>query len=375
MYLKFNGSATSTIGLEIELLILDAQTLELTPQSESLLDLCDSYGLQRVKAEIHQSMIEIDSEISANVKECREFLRNRMRQLHEIAEEKGLKLAIMGTHPTQRWTDRLISKNERYQYLHEKYQWLARRMNVCGMHVHVGVEDGKKALAISQVMIRFLPHLLALSANSPFWQGIDTGMHSSRVNIMESFPGAGLPILFNDWKEFNHYYHTLKMAGTIISFKDFYWFIRPNPEYGTIEFRICDAMSSLDETMSLVALIHCLVVWVSEGIEIMPDAFKWSKEQHWLATENQWIAARDGLSGLIITNLEGKQEKIADEVLNLVNKLSPIAVKLDCFEELQGLKHIIINGNGAEKQRKIYDKTQSFKDVISAAIREYQLSF
>lgn len=373
MGLKFTGSPAPSIGVEIELQIIDPVTLDLTPKAELVLEKCRAAGLQRVKAEIHQSMLEIDSEVSKDVKQCRRFLSSRIHRLQQIVHELELKIAISGTHPFQRWCDRLISNHDRYQKLHEKYQWLVRRMNVYGLHVHIGVQSGEQALKISNALVRFLPHLLALSANSPYWQGVDTGMQSSRVNIMESFPLSGVPHQFNHWGEFEHYYETMRRAGAVGSIKDLYWFIRPNLEYGTIEFRICDALPTLNDTMALVALIQSLVVYTSNSIEANEDNWwNWSKEQHWLAPENQWIAARDGLEGMIATG-DGKRQNISESVQQLIERLSPTARSLNCYEELQHLHQIIANGNGAQKQRNIFKETQTLREVVNAAIGDFEL--
>lgn len=374
MPLEFIGSLKPTIGVEIELQILDPESLDLTPKAELLLEKCQSLGLERVKAEIHQSMLEVDSEISDDVKQCQEFLSTRIQQLNLTANELGLQLAVSGTHPFQRWSDRLISNHDRYQNLHQKYQWLVRRMNVYGLHVHIGVESGEQALKISNALVRYLPHLLALSANSPFWQGLDTGMQSSRINIMESFPLAGIPHQFDHWSDFEHYCETLGRAGAIRSIKDLYWFIRPNLEYGTIEFRICDALSTLDETMALVALIQSLVVFVSKNIKTNPHEWVWSKEKQWIAPENQWNAARDGLEGIITTDSGGQRQKISESILQLVERLSPTARSLNCIEELQNINHIITNGNGAQRQRNIFKETQSLRDVVNASIKGFGLN-
>lgn len=371
--MEFTGSSKPTIGVEIELQILDPETLDLIPKSDFLLEQCRLLGLHRVKAEVHQSMLEIDTEIASDAKQCRNFLQSRLTQLNTVVRELGLQLAISGTHPFQRWADRLITSQERYQNLHHKYQWLIRRMNVYGMHVHIGVKNGELALAISNALIKYLPHLLALSANSPFWQGIDTGMQSSRVNIIESFPLAGTPYQFRSWKDFEHYCDTLGHIGAISSVKDLYWHIRPNLQFGTLEFRICDVMSTLDETMALVSLIQCLVVFATEKIEVCSVDWVSPKEQHWIAPENQWIAARDGLEGIIHTDLHGKQEKISESILQLIEQLSPTAQELNCWEELQFIHQIIKNGNGAKRQLDRFKETQSLREVARSSIQHFEL--
>lgn len=369
MTLNFKGSNTTSLGVEIELQILEPYSLNLFPETEKILEICKKQGLERVKAEVHQSMLEVDSEISLSVKECKEFLTNRLISLNEIIESQGLQLAVTGTHPFQRWGDRLITDDERYHYLHEKFRWLIRRMNVYGMHVHVGVATGELALQLSQAMFQYFPHLIALSANSPFWQGIDTGMQSSRLNILESFPFAGLPPKFTKWQDLEHYYNTLQRVGAINSLKDLYWYIRPNLSYGTIEFRICDAASTLTETMAIVAFIHCIVVWTIQHLDKIPP---WTQEHHWLAPENQWIAARDGLEGMIITDyLDGKRKKISESILELIEILSPIAENLNCLEELKFLNQIITYGNGAQRQKKYFLETGSLEQVVALTRQEF----
>jgi glutamate---cysteine ligase / carboxylate-amine ligase len=369
----FQGSERPTLGVEIELQIIDPETLDLSARSEEILTLCEQQGINRVKAEIHQSMIEIDSEISKDVKQCRAYLKNTLSRLNDLVESLGLKLSITGTHPFQHWADRLISNSDRYQGLHDKYQWLARRMNVYGMHVHIGVHSGDRALAICQEMIPYLPYFLALSANSPYWQGIDTGMQSSRINILDAFPFSGSPHSFRSWDQFEDYCLTLNKVGAIQSFKDLYWYVRPNLFYGTLEVRICDAMTKLDESMALAALIQCLVTKINADLDKgIPS--EGSPKHLWIAPENQWIAARDGLSGMIIVDLEGKRQKIADAIEELIKDLSSIAEQLHCQEELRYLNEIIKNGNGAQRQLNAHLKTNSLREIVEASHNEFKMN-
>lgn len=370
MALKFNSSKKPTIGVEMELQMVHPWTFDLAPGAEILLK--EFQEDQRVTAEIHQSMVEVNSVIAASVKECYESLRHKLAEVVAVAEKMGLRISTAGTHPFQKWSDRLITGGDRYQSLHAKYQWLARRMNVYGTHVHIGVESGDKALNISSALVRYLPHLLALSANSPFWQGIDTGMKSSRISVMESFPFSGLSPIFSTWEDLIQYYDTLKHSGAIQSLKDLYWHIRPNNHYGTVEVRICDAMTNIWEVMAITALIQCLVVWIDE--EIKNNKNNWSLKQYWIAPENNWIAARDGLEGMIITNLKGERKKIADELHEIVEKLLPTAMDLNCEEELLYIKTMMAIGNGADRQRAIYSKTQSHQAVVAGVMEEFHKS-
>jgi len=372
MPIEFTGSPNPTIGVEVELQIIDAERRRLTPKSIELLEFCRGQGLERVKAEVTQSMVEIDTEVSYDVKQCRGYLERRIAKLRAAANALGLRLCVSGTHPFHRWTESKIFPSERYRYLLEKYQWLARRLNVYGLHVHIGVENGEKAIAISNAAMRYLPHLLALSASSPYWEGVDTGMQSSRVDVMNSFPISGLPYYFPDWQEFERYCDTLLHTEAITSLKDLYWFIRPSPSYGTLEFRICDGVPTLSETMALVALIQSLVVWIDEGFADGSRSRTISMRRYWIAPENLWVAARDGLDGLIIINEDGKRRKISEDVLNLIEHLTPVAKRLNSYEELLYLKEMIQNGSSAKRQRAVFKESESFQKVVDALMEEFE---
>lgn len=315
-------------------------------------------------------MLEIDSEIAGDVKECKQFLQQRLANLTRVAKKAGFIIGMTGTHPFQQWKDGLITDLKRYQRLHQKFQWLARRMNIYGLHVHIGMHSKMEALSISQGLIRYLPLLLALSANSPFWQGIDTGMQSSRISVIDSFPTAQTPPFFENWEEFEYFYRTLNQSHAIQSVKDLYWYVRPNISFGTIELRICDCLPTLSETMAVVAFTHSLVAWLGKQHE-KGEIFA-KKEYHWLFPYNQWIAARDGMDGKIDFDLSGKKQKISDILLHLCNELEETAKELNCFEELCDLKTMISEGNGAQKQRAIFQETNSLTDVVSRMNQQFQ---
>lgn len=370
MVLNFLGSDEPTLGVEIELQLIDPETMDLTPRAQEVLSLCERRGIAHVKAEVHQSMLEVDTRVSAGVKECRRCLESTLSGLYSVVEELGLILSTSGTHPFQKWPERLIFPNDRYVALQKKFRWLVKRMNVYGLHLHIGMSDCDKAARLSCAMYRFLPHLLALSANSPFWQGEDTGMQACRPSVMESFPTGGIPPYLEGWSDLEQYYDTMISAGNIRSLKDLYWYIRPNIEFGTIEFRICDAASSIHEIMALVAFIQNLV----ELVDREPARWKWDQKQHWLAPENNWIAARDGLSGVIATGSTGERRQIAEEIYWLLDELAPIARSLNNYDDLFYLKTIVRQGNGAMRQREIYKETGSLPAVVKACADEFYSS-
>lgn len=370
MSLNFLGSDRATLGVEIELQLIDPETMDLTPRAQEVLSLCEKRGITRVKAEIHQSMLEIDTKVSLDVKECRECLMTTLTGVYSVVEELGLILSTSGTHPFQKWPERLIFPNDRYMMLQKKFRWLVKRMNVYGLHVHVGVSSGDKAIALSRALNRFLPHLLALSANSPFWQGEDTGMQACRPNIMESFPTGGMSPYLENWANLELYCDTMYNAGFIKSLKELYWYIRPNLEFGTIEFRICDAANSLPGIISLVAFIQNLV----EMVDRDPKRWQWDQKQHWIAPENHWIAARDGLNGVIAAGPSGQKKQIAEEIFWLLDELTPVARSLNNYDELMYLKTILKFGNGSTRQREIYRDSGSLFDVVKMCAEEFYSS-
>lgn len=372
MAIEFAGSPGPTLGIELEIQLIDPDTRDLTSQSIGLLKHCQRLGVDGVKAEITQSMVEVEAGICRDVQECRWLLEKRVAQLRSAASQMGIELCAAGTHPFQRWTDRRIFPSERYRYLLEKFQWLARRLTVYGLHVHVGVESGEKAVAISNAAIRYLPDLLALSASSPYWEGVDTGMQSSRAGVMGSFPISGLPYYFPDWQGFERYCDTLLHTGAITSLKDLYWFIRPSPSYGTLEFRICDGVPTLSETTALVALIQSLVVWIHEGLADGSRSKTISMRRYWMAPENLWVAARDGLDGLIIINEDGKRRRISEDILNPMEHLAPVAKRLNSYEELARLEGMIRNGSSAKRQRTVFQETGSMTAVVDALVKELE---
>ncbi|HSW86835.1 MAG TPA: YbdK family carboxylate-amine ligase [Rhabdochlamydiaceae bacterium] len=371
MDLKFNSSEFPTIGAELELQLIDPATRNLTSAAINVLKECRERQFDRIKKEIHQSMIELDTPICQSVKECRAHLNHALVELTDIAGSLNLRVAISGTHPFQKWTDRQFFPAARYLFIHRKYRWLAKRINVYGLHVHVGVENGDEAIRISNAMIRYLPFLLALSASSPYWGGEHTGVSSCRIGIMECFPYSGIPPHFSNWKEFSSYYNLLRQTQAITSLKDLYWHVRPNPMFGTLEFRICDGMPTLSETAALIALTQSLVKWAKED-KNMGTSSSMHQFDRLVAPENLWRAARDGLKAMLIIDENGQCRPIIDEIRTLLETLEPVAMELDCREELSFIHNIINNGTSADRQRNVFRNTKDLVSVVDSLIEELQ---
>ncbi|MBS0637569.1 MAG: YbdK family carboxylate-amine ligase, partial [Verrucomicrobia bacterium] len=321
-----------------------------------------------VKAEVHQSMLEIDTKISTDVMECRECIETTLSGLFEITDELGLVISTSGTHPFQRWPERLIFPSPRYTMLQKKYRWLVKRMNVYGLHVHLGVESADEAMQLMRSMYRFLPHLMALSANSPFWGGENTGMQACRPSIMESFPTGGLPPYLESWDELERYCTVMEKSSAIRSLKDLYWYVRPNIEFGTIEFRVCDALSSIDEIIALVALMQNLIVMSKQN----PTKWQWDQTQQWIAPTNHWIASRDGLAAIISNGTEPRQ--ISEELNNLVDELQETALQTNSVQELNYIKKFIKMGSGSSRQLACFRETNDLTKVVKMCANELRRS-
>ena len=260
MKINFNSSPTPTVGVELELQILDPETMNLIAGAPRIL--AHVGDDDHVKPELIESTIEFNTDVCPNVAAVRIELIERVNDLLRTCDRLGYEIASVGTHPFAKWAEQVITPKERYQELVNRCQWPARRLMIFGLHVHVGVSSGEKAIAVFNSLTTYLPHLLALSSSSPFFDGCDTGLASSRVMIFESLPTAGLPYRFINWAEFQRLITTLVNARAIWSIREIWWDIRPHPGFGTVEVRICDGLPTLDETVAMTALIQALVVWL-----------------------------------------------------------------------------------------------------------------
>lgn len=374
MPVEFKGSPKPTIGVEVEIQLIDPTTLDLKPVAVELLKETKKIPSLRAKAELTQAMVEINTDICRTVEEVGKDLRKQFLKLQEVANRLGTGLVVAGTHPFQNWRDRKIYPTERYQQIIDKFQWVARRLTTFGLHVHIGVKDGDRAIAVINALMSYLPHLLALSASSPYWNGEDTGLQSVRVSIVESLPLGGPPYYFVDWKEFQKYFEALNSTGTIEGIKDIYWDIRPHFDFGTIEVRICDGLPTLKETLAIVALIQCLVVWIDSQYEAGKRAKQIHMQRYWLAPENKWQAARYGLEGQIIIEEGNQRAQLREQVAALLDVLQPVARSLKCEKELKDVEGILRNGPSSVRQRFVFSQTQSLKEVVKALRDEFKAS-
>ncbi|MDO8494402.1 MAG: glutamate--cysteine ligase [Deltaproteobacteria bacterium] len=370
----FKGSRKPTIGVEVEVQLVDREMFDLVPASPQILQkLKTKAEKEHIKSELTQAMVEINTDISRTVAEVGDGLRAKFDLLRQLAAGQNLEILVAGTHPFQQWREQKVFPSDRYQAIVDKFQWLARRLTIFGLHVHIGIPTGDRAIAVINALINYIPHLLALSASSPFWSATDTGMESCRVAVFESMPTGGLPYFFVDWKEFQRYHKALQETGAIHSIKDIYWDIRPHYDFGTIEVRICDGIPTLQETLGLVALIQCLVVWIDSQYRKGKRSRQIHMQHYWVAPENKWQAARYGLDGNIIL-AEGKKRKyLREDIADLLETLRPVAKELQCERELAYVEEILKNGPSSTRQRRIYKETGSLTKVVQSLVGELKV--
>lgn len=360
----FQASLTTSLGVELELQILDRDTGDLASGAVRILKACAEESIKGVTAELMQSMIEIKTGVCPDVESAREQIVGTLRRVRNIASSLGFDLALGGTHPFHRPSTSVVFPQERYEKIQDRLAWLTYQRVVFGLHVHVGVPSGDLAIGLINMLVMYLPHLVALSSNSPFWQGVDTGLASSRVALYRLLPHAGVPRYFRKWKEFRTYCQVLRDCHTIHSFKDIYWDIRPRPDLGTIEFRICDTPPSLAVTFGLVALVQSLVSFGLKLLENRPQLRRGDARRQWIAIENKWLATRYGLGAMYIRTPGGKRRGLAHDLSELVHRLEGVARDNGAYPFLAPFHNLDRYETGADRQRRLYRETGNWKAVI-----------
>jgi glutamate---cysteine ligase / carboxylate-amine ligase len=364
--IPFCGSPRPTLGVELEVQILDPETMNLTSGSLEILERVGR-GHPRIKQELTQSTIEVITGICDTVAEAREDLRASLQTLYEVGDEVGMAFAMAGTHPFAQWREQDIFPNERYVRLVDRIQWPARRLMIYGLHVHVGVGSGEKAIAFTNALTTYIPHLLALSASSPFLDHEDSGLASARVKIFEGMPTAGIPARLAHYSEFQAFMNTLISAGAIETIREIWWDIRPHPDFGTVEVRICDIPSTLTEVCAIAALVQALVGCLEEAY----DDGEYPELLHaWIVRENKWRAARHGLDADIIVDNKGTQRPLRQDILRLLDEIAPVAERLGCTDELAGVHIILEQGSSSERQRRVFAETGQLDAVVRALAAE-----
>lgn len=363
----FLSAGFLTLGAEVEFQLLDSDTLNLTPRALEVLQKLSANS--KIKKELFLNMIEANTAKHDNVHGIITDLTQSFSDIRKVTDEMGIKLSTTGCHPFSKYSDCVVSPSERYAELTDRNQWLAKRMTVCGLHVHIGFRSGDECINNMNFLLRFVPHFVALSASSPFWQGDDTGLTSCRPTTYEALPTAGIPYWFNSWAEFEHLYDSLKKFKSIGSVNDLWWDLRPAPKFGTLEIRICDGVATLDETAAIIAFIHLLAHWFAENSDWMTPL---PPPNRWILRENKWRSLRYGLDAEIITNPLSDIKSLKADILEWTEKLRPYSDKLGYNKYLQKLINICEKGNSSNRQRSIFEKTGSLKEVAEFNVKEFQ---
>jgi glutamate---cysteine ligase / carboxylate-amine ligase len=366
--LEFNPSTQElSIGVELELQVLDGQSLLLTPHAAEIINLCKD---ERFEREFFQSTLEVISGTSSSVHEIELDLEKSLKKVSGVAEQLNFKLGSTGTHPLGDYRERLITPSPRYDNLTDRNQWIIRRMAVYGMHIHIGMTSGDNCIRYNYFFMHFLPHILALSGSSPFWQGKYTGLSSCRPTTYESLPTAGMPYLVKDWQSFQSLIHFLLKSKSITSLKDLWWDLRPSPKYGTLELRFCDEPATLYEAMGIVAFVHLLAHWFRDHEEEWTTSHAPLKQ--WIFRENKWRAIRYGLDGEIVVSRTGKTKSIRKDINDWLKLLSPYAQKLDYTNYLDTIKEIVSKGNSSNRQHRVFQNTNDLDAVIRHNVNEFE---
>jgi carboxylate-amine ligase len=358
--LQFTSNTSPTIGVEIELQLVDSNTFELRSCIAEVLAALPEEMRGVVKPELMQSYIEINTDVCHTVDEAGQDLRAKLDAVEKAIQPLDLKLFWAATHPFSSWRDQEVTVDDRYYRLVDLMQDVARRLVTFGLHVHVGVDTGDKAIMVCDRMMRYLPLLLALSSNSPFWEGRKTGLHSNRSKIMEGLPTAGLPHQMRNWSEYVWLINHLVDTGFINSIREIWWDIRPHHNFGTVEIRVCDMPPNLDQVLAITALIQCLVVAISREI----DQGTFQSEYHpMMVQQNKWRATRFGSAAKLVSTRDFLQRPVQTVVDDLVTRLTPIAQELGCEKHLAAVRNLP-GSTGAEQQLSIFDNTGSRHEVV-----------
>jgi glutamate---cysteine ligase / carboxylate-amine ligase len=365
-------SQGATLGVEWELQLIDAASKLLRQDAREVISELRALGALGARPKIHdelmQSTVEVVTGVCSTVSEALADLATTIAQLQRITDMRGTMLACAGTHPVSDWRDAKMAPIQRYAELVEQMQWLARRIQTFGVHVHVGLRDGSKAIPIVNALAAYLPHFLALTASSPFWSGHDTGLASSRAIIFGELPTAGPPHLLADWSEFEEYMDTLLRAGTIRSIKEVWWDVRPHPDFGTVEIRMFDGVPTLHEVGMVAALSQSLVQLFDTQLD---RGYRLPSQPSWIVRDNKWRATRYGLDAIVITDAAGATAPLRDELYELFRMLQPVAERLGCASELQVVNEVLERGASYERQRAVMAAGGPLTNVVDALVTEF----
>ncbi len=356
-----------TLGIEEEFQILDSDTLMLRSHMSKILEGGKVFLQERIKEEMHQAVVEMGTNVCENIDQARDEVSYLRQQVIQLADNEGMKVAAAGTHPFSHWRDQLITPTPRYDALIEEMKDVARSNLIFGMHVHVGIPDREEGLQIMNVARYFLPHLYALSTNSPFWEARDTGFKSFRSKIFDKFPRTGIPPYFSSVAEYDNFVEILVKTNCIDNGKKIWWDIRLHPFFPTVEFRICDMAMTVDEVICLAAVMQCIIAKLHK---LQKQNLTFRTYRRVLINENKWRAARWGIEAKLIDF--GKKEEVSFTVLinELLEFIDDVVDELGCRKEVNFVHNMIQQGSGADRQLAVFEETGDLKEVVRYIVGE-----
>ena len=358
---EFAQSRSLTLGVELELQIVNTHDYDLSPSAVDLLRLMERHKVPgNVVPEMTDSMIELSTDVCTGYDDALSQLREIRDALVSCAAQLNVGLCGGGTHPFQDWSQRRIFNKPRFQELSQLYGYLSKQFTIFGQHVHVGCPGPDQALVLLHGLSRFIPHLIALSASSPFIQGTDTGFDSARLNSVFAFPMSGRAPFVQTWDDFNVYFNKMTRTGVIKSMKDFYWDIRPKPEYGTIEVRVLDTPLTVEKAAAMAGYIQCLARWLR-----VEKPFELNEDDYLPYTYNRFQACRFGLDGIFVDPQTGEHRTLRDDILASFDKLELHAMELRAEGAIQYLRADLLRvGNDASWIRHINDEEHLLAEVV-----------
>lgn len=350
-----------TIGIEEEYQIIDPETRELTSYIQQFLAKGQIIFRDQVKPEFMQSQIEVGSHVCRNIKEARQEVIRLRSMVAEVADKHNRRIVAAGTHPFSRWSDQNITDRPRYHGLLHDMKYLARRLLIFGMHVHIGIEDPSLRIDVLNQVRYFLPHILTLSTSSPFWLGNNTGLKSYRSVVFSDLPRTGIPEYFNSYDAYRRYVDTLVRTHCIEEPTKIWWDVRPHPKFPTLEFRVCDCITKIDEVVAITALIQAVV---AKLIQLRRNNQTWRLYRRELIEENKWRAVRDGIEGKLIDF--GKEEEVPLRLLmnELLEMVDDVVDRLGSRAEIEYIRTILKHGSSADRQLRLYEETNDLKAVV-----------
>ncbi|TSD99405.1 glutamate--cysteine ligase [Skermania sp. ID1734] len=370
--LDFKGSPRHTLGVEWEIALVDRDSRDLSNSAAEVLEAVGELrahdGTPQVTKELLRNTVELVSGVHDTVAEAIDDVTGTLRTVRRATDPLGIDLLCAGTHPFAEWSRQQLTRSPHYEELIERTQWWGRQMLIWGVHVHVGLSHQDKVFPILNSLLIQYPHLLALSASSPMWAGVDTGYASNRALMFQQLPTAGLPFQFENWAQFEAFVHDQMKTGVIEQLGGMHWDIRPAPKWGTIEVRVCDGISTRTELRALVALIHCLVVDLDRRLEAGEEL---PTLPPWHVQENKWRAARYGLDAIVIVDDDSNERLVTEDLDLLLDRLAPTAARLGCADELAMVADIPRRGASYQRQRQVADSSGGdLVAVVDALVAE-----